>query len=326
MTRLFVYEAVSAGAFGNNPPISLDREGQAMLGAVARDFHAVPGVQVLTVLRPGLAPSAFEGVECRVWSGASEETAFAQLLGESDAALVIAPELGGLLARRSAAVEDAGRRSLGCAAHAVCLAADKLALYQRWRDACVPTPTTYDATCAKELALRGPVVLKPRRGAGSLATRRIDNPALAEAVLRELALEAPSEEFLLQPWHDGLAASVSFLCGPAGDTALLPGEQLLSDDGRCTYLGTRLPLDEPWRQRAVALGRRALSVFAGRNGYVGIDLVLGPATDGSTDVAIEINPRLTTSYLELRRKCAGNLAQAWLQTAAGLSADLRWRT
>ena len=43
-------------------------------------------------------------------------------------------------------------------------------------------------------------------------------------------------------------------------------------------------------------------------GYVGVDIVLGDAPDGSADWVIEINPRLTTSYVGLRALARGNLA------------------
>ena len=52
-------------------------------------------------------------------------------------------------------------------------------------------------------------------------------------------------------------------------------------------------------------------------GYVGVDLVLGREPDGSEDVVIEINPRLTTSYVGLRAAARTNLAEAMWQVAQG---------
>jgi predicted ATP-grasp superfamily ATP-dependent carboligase len=46
---------------------------------------------------------------------------------------------------------------------------------------------------------------------------------------------------------------------------------------------------------------------------VGVDLVLGRDPRGSEDVVIEVNPRLTTSYVGLRAAARSNLAEAmWL--------------
>ena len=61
------------------------------------------------------------------------------------------------------------------------------------------------------------------------------------------------------------------------------------------------------------------------HGYLGIDLVLGQAVDGSEDVVIEINPRMTTSYIGLRQAATGNLARAMLNVAAGHTAELSFR-
>jgi hypothetical protein len=46
-------------------------------------------------------------------------------------------------------------------------------------------------------------------------------------------------------------------------------------------------------------------------------LVLGEPEDGSGDVAIEINPRLTTSYLGLRQLARFNFAAMLLAIATG---------
>ena len=63
-------------------------------------------------------------------------------------------------------------------------------------------------------------------------------------------------------------------------------------------------------------------VFGQLIGYVGVDLVLGVAGDGGDDAVIEINPRLTTSYLALRRLLRTNLAAAMLAVARGDHVEL----
>jgi predicted ATP-grasp superfamily ATP-dependent carboligase len=65
------------------------------------------------------------------------------------------------------------------------------------------------------------------------------------------------------------------------------------------------------------LAERAVECVEGLHGWFGVDLILGDATDGNGDAAIEINPRLTTSYLGLRRLARFNLAEALLAAATG---------
>jgi tyramine---L-glutamate ligase len=106
---------------------------------------------------------------------------------------------------------------------------------------------------------------------------------------------------------------------------LMPAEQCIADDGRFTYRGGRLPLRASLHDRAVHVAQAAIQGVSGLQGYVGVDLILGAAEDGSEDHAIEINPRLTTSYIGLRRLCRGSLAQAWLDVLGGREVMLKWR-
>jgi predicted ATP-grasp superfamily ATP-dependent carboligase len=122
-------------------------------------------------------------------------------------------------------------------------------------------------------------------------------------------------EMILQPFVPGRPASVAFLLGAVAAVSLPPTAQHLSDDGRFRYLGGAAPLSSPWRQRAESLGRRAVEAVPGLRGYVGVDLVLGEDEGG--DRVIEINPRLTTSYIGLRRLALSNLAETMLRAACG---------
>jgi predicted ATP-grasp superfamily ATP-dependent carboligase len=74
----------------------------------------------------------------------------------------------------------------------------------------------------------------------------------------------------------------------------------------------------PLARRATAIGRRVADVLPSSVGYIGIDLVLGDADNGSNDFVIEINPRLTTSYVGLRGSADGNLAGAMLDASDGV--------
>ena len=58
-------------------------------------------------------------------------------------------------------------------------------------------------------------------------------------------------------------------------------------------------------------------------GFLGVDLVLGDEPSG--DYAIEVNPRLTTSYVGLRALCRENLAGAMIDIVSGKTAALSWR-
>jgi hypothetical protein len=69
--------------------------------------------------------------------------------------------------------------------------------------------------------------------------------------------------------------------------------------------------------RATSLAADSLVALPPTNGFVGIDLVLGCEPDGSADYVIEVNPRLTTSYVGLRAVAKTNLAAGMLRVAEG---------
>jgi predicted ATP-grasp superfamily ATP-dependent carboligase len=298
-----------------------------MLLAVLTDLRRASGIESCTLIADAnatLLPSLrLLGVEARVSSSDTHEEQFRDFARRADGTLVIAPEFDGLLAQRCQWVEEVGGRLLGPSAEAVRATGDKWALAESWKAQGVPTPATVLATSA---SAPYPAVLKPRFGAGSLATFVLHDASDLPKYLMQAEQEGWRGEMLVQSFVQGMACSVSFLVGPVETVALPPCRQHLSDDGRFQYLGGSLPLPPVLAERAVALGRRALGCVSGLRGYVGVDLVLGGAPDGSADVAIEINPRFTTSYIGLRAFAVTNLAEAMLRTVSGESlSPLRWR-
>jgi predicted ATP-grasp superfamily ATP-dependent carboligase len=196
------------------------------------------------------------------------------------------------------------------------LSSDKLLLSRHLIAAGVPTPA-----CNSPLTQASfPAVLKPRDGAGSQATFLVRGPKDLTRCIAQAAAEGWRGELVVQPFVPGTPASVAFLTGPQTAVALTPAAQHLSDDGRFRYLGGSVPLAAELCERAVSLARRAVGAVPGLRGYVGVDLVLG-----DEDQVIEINPRLTTSYVGLRALARTNLADAMLRIAAGQEVALDWR-
>jgi tyramine---L-glutamate ligase len=297
MRRVLVYEHFTATTPHPAPADSLSREGRAMHDAIVHDLSAVPGVEpIVFSRRAGKSQSDFDS---RVRS--------------CDAALIIAPETDGILESLVKRVEAAGVPLLGPSSVAVHLTADKLTLFRHWRAAGVPTPETVPQS--ERPSFSPPYVLKPRYGCGSEGVR-----------VRSELREAGSGDALIQPFLPGTAASVAFLIGPAGAFPLLPCLQFVAPESNFRYEGGEVPISPALAARAVALGRRAVACVPGLHGYVGVDLVLGLDPHGHSDAAIEINPRLTTSYVGLRAVAAGNLGRATLDVCEGKQPEpFRWK-
>ena len=296
-----------------------------MLSAAVEDFFCLSNVEVFTIVNES---RRFEsaGRRVRQIKTHDEETIFRELAGQSDYTLVIAPEFDDILATRCRWVEEVKGRLLGPGSAAVRLTGDKLTLAERFQGHGIPTPPCKLFAAEKFTpAFPFPLVCKPRFGAGSLATFLVrDAQQLARC--RDQARAVGWEgDMIVQPFVTGQAASVAFLIGPNQRLALLPAAQNLSADGRFHYLGGTVPLPADLGQRANRLAAQAINAVPGLRGYVGVDLVLGPADDGSQDCLIEINPRLTTSYIGLRRLAQANLAEVMLRQAKGESVPpLEW--
>ncbi len=283
-----------------------------MRDALAADLARVPGIKVLATADPRFPLAAPDVEVVTVPRPAMLRT----LLGTADAVWLIAPESGGRLARLAAAVEATGTRLLGPSAPAIRLAGDKLRLARRLAGAGVPVPTTRAVHVSAGRRSGGappsyPVVVKPARGAGcegvSLARRAAELPrALALATAA-----AARGRILVQPYVEGIPASVSLLCDGTRALPLALNRQRVRAGAPFSYDGGETPFAHPLAARAMERAAAACALVPGLRGYVGVDVVL---VDGDA-VVVELNPRLTTSYLGLRRALDANLAALALEAA-----------
>jgi hypothetical protein len=166
-----------------------------------------------------------------------------------------------------------------------------------------------------------PAVIKPIDGAGSQGVRRVESAKDLEDVAGN-----GGRVYRLEEWCPGRAASVAALCGPAGVRFLPPFFQRIARSGSFEYRGGWRIMDRQLVARVERLAGDLVPVLRGARGYIGVDLILGPAPDGSQDRVLEINPRLTTSYVGLRRVCIGNLAGAILQVATGQASSIEFNS
>jgi predicted ATP-grasp superfamily ATP-dependent carboligase len=311
VVTVFIHEYVTGGGrAGADLPASWAAEGAAMRRALVEDFAAAPGVRVLMTLDHRLPDEPGPWTTVRVEPG-QEPATFARLAAEADYTLVVAPETDGILADRSRTIEEVGGRSLGASPEAIRLAGDKWATYLRWLDHAVATPPTRRIDSGEPLPdLLTAVVVKPIDGAGSIATFRIDRPgaALPEEV-------TGPEAALVQPFVPGTPMSASFLVDADGRAHLvgLTRQRVEVGKGRFEYRGGVAPYGDPGLADEP---RHALEPVRGLRGWVGVDFLWDEENGRAT--MLEINPRVTTSYVGLRGALPrGELAGAWLAAVAG---------
>ena len=238
----------------------------------------------------------------------------------ADAAFVIAPEPNHILQSIVDCIETTGTLSLNCKAAAIEQAADKTALTNRAKNLGLRYPQTLSLlssdplketaqTIASELGF--PAVIKPASSAGCTGLSIAKNTEQAIETIRKIKIDTAAESFLAQEFIQGVPASVSLICM---GTEAIPVSLNLQDlalagcEGESTYNGGAVPLEHPLRDAAFSAAKRLVESFGELRGYVGVDLTL----TGDEAYVMEINPRLTTSYVGLRKTVNFNPAQAIL--------------
>ncbi len=309
-SAILVHEYVTGGGWPTpSLPAGLAGEALAVLRALLADLRAWGRFPVVTTRDRRLRDTPLTADRVVDLDAEVYPTRLVELARECGAALVVAPEGGGVLERLSSLVSDAGVCLLGSSPEAVAVAADKWECYRRFSQAGLPAPRTMrvspGAASVAAARIRYPVVVKPLDGAGCDGVVLATDDDVLKRALRQPALRG-AESILVQEYASGAAASVSLLVAGGRSTVLSLNQQRVRAGIPFAYDGGVASWPHPRRAEACELGQRAVALVPGLRGYVGVDLVLGE----KTCLLIEINPRVTTSYVGLRRVVDLNMAAA----------------
>lgn len=307
---------------GEIPSGSLYREGQAMMAALAEDLLTLPGVELRILRDARLTPWNSSRAQVRLVADQQEhEIAFDDGVSVSDGVLVIAPEFQGCLFERAKRVIDLKGKLLSPDPSFIALTSDKVKTIDRLREAGVNVPRTYPVIwnetgllkACQNTALTGALVLKPRDGAGSVGLRHFHHGLTNQDVADLLAdPELQAWSWCVQEFCEGRAASVAAI-GDGESWSMMPPCWQFLEPASWTYVGGAVISAAELAERAWELGERTLETLPRSRGFVGIDLVLGSDPLGREDFVLEVNPRLTTSYVGLRRAIGANLAEVMLE-------------
>lgn len=318
--RILLSEYLTGGGLWTEPVASptehpLLPEGRAMVSAMAADLARVPGVE-LFVTRDARLPDQTipHGTPIVISSAADEHAQLTAWATRVEGVLLIAPEYGRRLQERAEWIERAGGRLLSPDAAFIELATHKTRTAEHLARNGVPVPRAHllqaDEPVPEDFPF--PAVFKPEDGVGCQETHL----ASARHEVAPIRAQLPGV-CRVEAYCAGEAASIIGLCGPRRRVLLPPCFQHISVNGHFQYRGGAYPLPRPLMYRACHLARRAFEALPVTSGCVGLDLVLGEDPAGTQDVVIEVNPRLTTSYLGLRQATTANLALAMLAIQQG---------
>lgn len=269
-----------------------------MLRAVLNDFCAW-GAHAITVTRdPRLEalphPVHIIPVNDEPWA------LWQHCVAAADAVLAIAPETDGVLERFNRMVEQSGKLLLGCTPAAVVLTGSKIATVQALARHGMAVPETMYWGQQLPEGGRGYVV-KPDDGAGSEDTYFFEHA-------RALSAWQPPDSgraWIVQSYIPGRAMSLALLCGHGQVRVLAVNEQLQMREGRSLRQSGMMINAHP-DQRAVmqSFSDRLHGLLPGLRGFVGVDYI----ETSAGPVVLEINPRLTTSYVAMSDSLGVNAA------------------
>ncbi len=292
--ELFVLEFITGGGLYNAElPASLAREGQLMLDALLSDLDEIPNIRITTTrdarlpdLHLPVSATRIEGDPWPVWQ---------TCIKTADMVWLLAPESDGVLEQLCRMTPP--HKNLGCAPEAVHIATSKSATAE-----CLARQGINVAPALTSLeTLSSPLLCKPDDGAGCTDTRRFENKAEAADWLEK------HPDHIAQPWLEGESASISMLCREGVAWLLACNRQLVESDaqGLLHYRGSVLNgMAQHW-EAFDAVAKQVASALPGLAGYVGVDVMV---QNGQVTV-LEINPRLTTSYVGLRQATGLNPAR-----------------
>lgn len=309
--KILVSEYLCGGGWPDDDiPPSLLAEGKAMFKAIVEDVSRLPDTTVYTTWdsRFGVAPFASRhnlNIRC-VSSAAEENAAFEEWLPELNTAFVIAPEFDSILQTRCEFFRESGVKLLNSDDPSLRMTSDKLETYIRCLQHGIPTIATRSGSEFETGALLPwkSTVAKLRDGAGSLTMSLISSPAEWTEFLKR----TDTDRFVLQPLMNGRFLSVATIVAEGSLRHVLPvGEQLFSKQNRFAYVGGRIPARSVPVDAIRKLVERTIQAIPGLHGWIGFDVLLSEDSPDSP-LLVEVNPRLTTSYIGYRALAQSNLA------------------
>jgi predicted ATP-grasp superfamily ATP-dependent carboligase len=302
--RVLLYEwCMSGGLAGGEAAIA--REGRMMLEALASDAVKDPTLEVTVLVEEGRAID----LPARAWRQAGGDVAtLVAAARAADWTIVVAPETDGILAGLVKAVRAAGGRVLAPADRVIETATDKQATVVALAARGVPVPAGR-ALAAGEPIPTGfhlPAVRKSRTGCGGEGLEILAIPGVPSA----------AHPTRLEAFASGTPVGASCICGTRSIEVLPPMRQVFTDGPTRRYLGGDVVADESLATRATALAMAAATALGSDAGWVGVDMILGVRPDGGDDRVLEVNPRVTTSFVGQAGLLASSLVAAMIEAAS----------
>ncbi len=291
--NILIFEYITGGGMIDCVlPSSLVREGDLMLKALVNDFEALPDTNVSALRDYRLSNKLISANDIIIRPEQSYIEKLEKLTKHIDALLIIAPETNRILASLCERYSNQAFTLLNSNVESIQLTSNKYDTFkylQAYSIAQIPTYLSNEI----EALHTDQFVMKPIDGVGcenlSLLHSRND--------LEHALAQHSDQEFIIQPFVQGEHASLSLICWDGECLLLSCNEQcLIEQKGGLVLKKCKVNAFE--KSQFKPFSKKLVQVLPSLRGYIGVDILI---TDNEI-LLVEINPRLTTSYVGL--KCA----------------------
>lgn len=319
--KLLVFEY--ATAMGIEDPATTV-EGRGMLEGLLKDLEYTGADYILPEdSEVGSTAPGSEFLNCNPVTLSGKLTAWLEEnVSNYDTCLPVAPEEDLVLYGITKILEDNGVKTIGSSSSAVLACSDKFETNSLLEDS-FPVINTEKVSFSelknhKETFRNGDkrILVKPADGVSCSGVHVVGSYAKFIKAAAHIKRTTHLPFFLLQDYVEGKSTSVSILS--TGKEAMPLSLNLQNIDfsgGKLFYNGGKVPYEHRLADEAMDIAKNAVESMDGLKGYVGVDLLLDEA--GEEVRILEINPRLTTSYVALRRLVNFNLTEAIISAVNG---------
>jgi tyramine---L-glutamate ligase len=323
--KILLLEYITGGGLRDAPlPPSLLREGQLMRDAILHDFASLNQFNIVTTYDARLPAPMYAKTAVSIEHEPLPE--WQVLMQKCDAALIIAPETGEILLKLTQMLESTSARNLGSNSATVAVTTSKLQTHAVLHQAGILNVPTYTAAefterYTHEDFLHGYVV-KPDDGAGCEQTWFFETYSQLTIWLEQHSTTL--HHHIIQPFLPGIAASMSILCNQGRTWLLACNRQYIykalsyGQSSAFQYRGSEVNGLTQYREQFLTLSHNIAQAIPGLNGYIGIDVII----HNDQFYVVDINPRITTSYIGLTASLGCNPAQLLMSAVSNADFEL----
>ena len=308
--KILIFEYITGGGFNRQAlPESLSSEGRLMLGALLDNLTRLENIELTVMLDWRLSDLISNNLINTVIISSEQDSSeeFQRLANQADIIWPIAPEFDGILQQLCETAFALGKIVLSSSVKTITIAGNKFKTYELLSQNHITTVPTKIFNPLVTVASDKEWIIKPIDGVGCVDSYIITKPQDLNKII------SYKKEYIIQPHLYGAKTSLSCLFKQGRGWLVCANLQNFDIINNQYHLAEIVVNHHPDPGHYQPLIDHIALTLPELWGYAGIDLI---ETTEQTWV-LEINPRLTTSFVGIYDALGINISEAVLQLLDG---------